>query len=379
MKATKTSQKSVITICSQDHPRKDEADIVCPGESDQEAINEAIHSLPALGGKIVLLPGVYNISRPIVPDRDNLVIDGLVRDATIISPSKDLQAGIFQDLSPSAETPRSGLTIRDLTLDGSAMVKSDNFVNKGIYIRYLTRALFQNLHVYNTGATGIGVDFLFDSIIRDNIIEKCGFPRAKTGSAGIGIGTGGEMEEPLLIIGNHVSECGLAGILLEAQEPSKEKFLHHIVADNVVRENFQHGILVRGSKRALISTNIVISNHKDGIRLDTYKETPPFDVLIVNNLVQGNGGYGVNLDSAEASDIQVFENNLNDNKLGAFFSKAKPEVVNRINNAGDSDNRILENLAVSGQKISFPNLPTSDPHQSGHLWNDSGTLKISLG
>ena len=31
------------------------------------------------------------------------------------------------------------------------------------------------------------------------------------------------------------------------------------------------------------------------------------------------------------------------------------------------------------QKVIMTNLPTSDPNNSGQLWNDNGTLKISVG
>ena len=37
----------------------------------------------------------------------------------------------------------------------------------------------------------------------------------------------------------------------------------------------------------------------------------------------------------------------------------------------------ITDLTVTGAVIKFVNLPTSDPNNSGQLWNDNGTLKIS--
>lgn len=36
-------------------------------------------------------------------------------------------------------------------------------------------------------------------------------------------------------------------------------------------------------------------------------------------------------------------------------------------------------LSLNGSNVSLNGIPTSDPGQEGYLWNDGGTLKISLG
>ena len=36
------------------------------------------------------------------------------------------------------------------------------------------------------------------------------------------------------------------------------------------------------------------------------------------------------------------------------------------------------NLKIEGSQVDFTNLPTSDPGVAGRLYNDSGTIKISL-
>lgn len=371
--------KAIVTVSSASVAPQDQADFACTGENDQDVINEAIHSLPSTGGKVLLLPGTYNIAKPIVPDVDNLEVAGTNRGATIVRAACDLQAGLFHDLSPSLAKPRKDLVMRDMTLDGTMMAKDGGFANKGIYIAYLSRAVFENLHVYNVGATGIGVDFLFDSVIQNNIVDKCGHPSAGTGNSGIGVGTGGEAEEPLLIVGNHVEGCGLAGILLEVQKPGASRFLHHIVSQNVVRNNRQHGILMRGLRRALISNNLVIGNQNDGIRLATYQGVEPGDVLIGNNMAQGNGAWGINIESPEATDVQIVANNLSGNGLGGTCCKARSDQVSLLDNVGDSTNRIVGDLTVTGRRIFVHDLPGTDPGVAGQLWRDGDTVRVSRG
>ena len=43
-----------------------------------------------------------------------------------------------------------------------------------------------------------------------------------------------------------------------------------------------------------------------------------------------------------------------------------------------SGNITASNLLLDGSTIDFTNLPTSDPGVAGRLYNDSGTIKISL-
>lgn len=377
MQKIKTELKSTILIGNTNNEEK--ADFICNGINDQEMINKAIESLPSIGGKIVLLTGTYSISKPIVPKLNNLEIEGMGMGRTIIRSIGDLKAGLFHDLSPTKENPRIGLTIRSMTLDGSSQVKSNAFYNKGIFITHLKRALFENLHVYNTGATGIGVDFLVDSIIKNNIIEKCGYPDAITGNSGIGIGTGDDSEEPLIISSNHISKSGLAGILLESQESADGVFLHHIITNNIIREGMQSGVIIRGLRRAIVVSNIIVGNEYDGIRLENYKGNSVGEILMNNNIIQGNKGYGIYIASEDATSIQLQNNNLEENVKGTIYSRMPDSQLHYFENIGDSNNKIMGDLHVRGPSVILSDLPTADPKEKGQLWNDRGTLKISSG
>ncbi|QLH36829.1 MAG: right-handed parallel beta-helix repeat-containing protein [Parachlamydiaceae bacterium] len=369
-------RKSTIVIGNK-RTEKEKADFVCSGKQDQESINLAIQSLSPDGGRLLLLEGEYIIDSSVIPNLNNLEIVGQGINRTKIRVSKDFRGAIFQDQSASQDFPRKGLIIRNMSLDGTSMKKMA-MSTKGNFCHSLKNAQFENLHIYNTAATGIGTDFLINSTIRNNIIENCGESTASTGSAGIGIGTGDDSEEPLIITGNHVRSCGLAGILLESQKSAEGKFLHHIVSNNVIRENKQWGILIRGSRRVIINSNMIVGNSKDGIALETYFSNPPKDILISNNIVQGNGFYGISVYSQNAKSIEILGNILSENQKGCFYSEMLKDELSYFANWKDVNNKITGDCHVTG-KITLSGLPSRDPQNLGELWNDQGTIKISKG
>ena len=56
--------------------------------------------------------------------------------------------------------------------------------------------------------------------------------------------------------------------------------------------------------------------------------------------------------------------------------------LNNIDVSGEVKGTSLDingNADISGNTVILSNLPTSDPGNAGQLWNDEGTLKISLG
>lgn len=69
---TGTNEKAaVLTIAASNAPdyAKNNANLVCAGENDEQIINKAISMLPAKGGEIHLSAGLFNVSSPIIIDR----------------------------------------------------------------------------------------------------------------------------------------------------------------------------------------------------------------------------------------------------------------------------------------------------------------------
>ncbi|RJL34345.1 right-handed parallel beta-helix repeat-containing protein [Bailinhaonella thermotolerans] len=113
-------------------------------------------------------------------------------------------------------------TFAGFEIDGSR-VELDRYdpLAKGLGLQYVLRGRFRDLYVHHTAATGLGCDFLQDTIVSGVLAEGCG--RLDTGQqmggAGIGIGIGGWGASERLVI----SACaavgnGTNGIFLELQQ-----------------------------------------------------------------------------------------------------------------------------------------------------------------
>ncbi|MFC4147561.1 right-handed parallel beta-helix repeat-containing protein [Micromonospora mangrovi] len=85
-------------------------------------------------------------------------------------------------------------TFADFEIDGSGVASVDyNPLAKGLGLQYVVRGVFRNLYIHHTAATGLGCDFLQDSLIDGVLVAGCGRLDNGTelGGAGIGVGIGG--------------------------------------------------------------------------------------------------------------------------------------------------------------------------------------------
>jgi hypothetical protein len=85
-------------------------------------------------------------------------------------------------------------TFADFEIDGSGVASVDyNPLAKGLGLQYVVRGVFRNLYIHHTGATGLGCDFLQDTLIDGVLVTGCGRLDNGTemGGAGIGVGIGG--------------------------------------------------------------------------------------------------------------------------------------------------------------------------------------------
>ncbi|MGS2615469.1 right-handed parallel beta-helix repeat-containing protein [Micromonospora sp. LZ34] len=113
-------------------------------------------------------------------------------------------------------------TFADFEIDGSgvAMVQYD-YLAKGLGLQYVVRGVFRNLYIHHTGATGLGCDFLQDSLIDGVVVVGCGRldNGEEMGGAGIGVGIGGWGAVERLTIANCTAlGNGTNGIFLELQK-----------------------------------------------------------------------------------------------------------------------------------------------------------------
>ncbi|HEV7963602.1 MAG TPA: glycosyl hydrolase family 28-related protein, partial [Actinoplanes sp.] len=113
-------------------------------------------------------------------------------------------------------------TFARFEIDGSGVALSEyNVLAKGLGLQYMLRGRFRDLYIHDTGATGLGCDFLQDTMIESVLVVRCGRlgSGVEMGGAGIGIGIGGwGGVERLTIADCTAVDNGANGIFVEMQQ-----------------------------------------------------------------------------------------------------------------------------------------------------------------
>lgn len=106
-----------------------DCDFLCDGIDDNIEINKAIQSLPEDGGEIVILDGTYNISSPILLNKNNTKISGNGKSTKLVRGwDSSSEEGII-----NIGAVNVGCTIENIYLDGSSGTYS-NTNNVGIFV-----------------------------------------------------------------------------------------------------------------------------------------------------------------------------------------------------------------------------------------------------
>ena len=109
----------IVAASNSSAASKSGADYVCTGANDETVINSAIDSLPANGGRVVLLEGVYTCTGSIVIDSDDITLEGQGRGfaTTIAAPN----GGVSRTAAIIVGNTKyvTSCTIRDLALNVS--------------------------------------------------------------------------------------------------------------------------------------------------------------------------------------------------------------------------------------------------------------------
>ena len=264
--------------------------------------------------------------------------------------------------------PISGCSYTNFTVDASAtkkklVKKSDNpisyepdnvYYSKAFYYQYVKDCVFRDLILKETLGTALGIDYL-DRVHIENVnCYYCGknfnrdtFPHA-TGSAGIGIGTGGWEHENFFIHNCLCEQCGQFGIFIENQynlgfnNPNgKNTSKGCIISNCIVRNGKKNGFGIRGGqninligcesyenlndglyidgvcKNVKINACSFANNVKKGITLETdpgLKNTTSDDDVISNNTLISNLAGGIDIISTGAlSYVTIRDNHITKN------------------------------------------------------------------
>ncbi|WP_329009635.1 right-handed parallel beta-helix repeat-containing protein [Micromonospora rifamycinica] len=263
-------------------------------------------------------------------------------------------------------------TFADFEIDGSGVAMAEyNYLAKGLGLQYVVRGVFRNLYIHHTGASGLGCDFLQDTLIDGVVVVGCGRldNGEQMGGAGIGIGIGGWGDMERLTIANCTALAnGTNGIFLELQKdywtpPRGYRIVgcHSqgnrfgisdwgadglIVTGCTMTGNLEAGYDVSGNGTAgvagrggLLTDCVIDGNVGDGISVGN----TPGPYTVRGNRISDNGGYGYHQHDLgrgyphPAQDVVVESNEFWGNGLDAV------RVDRPMTDAMLLDNRIRNN------------------------------------
>lgn len=297
------------------------------GDRNEYIINGVINAAARNGGGMVYIPpGNWGLLNYITP-RSGVSIIGAGTGATILRPRGSYAA--IQRL-PDDDSYLSDCLFQDFAIDGSeqTLIGDTTYDSriKGFYFFFFKRCFFNRLLIQNTGATGLGVDYAYDSTMTNITTENCGrlAPAGQAGASGIGIGTGGNLDEPLYIGGTFNRNNRNFGIFGEwaRRENSKNHSRYSIYANNVCTGNGMAGIGDCGLDGLVCIGNDLTNNPGYGFLQDTGtmdvvngRPAPGSRGILMGNNISRNGKSGIGYEGAvvAGSGYHYKDNIINDN------------------------------------------------------------------
>lgn len=176
----------------------------------------------------------------------------------------------------------SGRDISDYTMEGFTIdgTPTSGLWVKGIFQRYITRVVYRNIKIINTGATGLGTDFISDSVLENIWCDNCGasgdlnvLPDGQTtaaGCSGIGIGTVNNRynNETINVINCFTNNCKQYGIFFENQTAQTAEGIGIKIIGCSATGN-RTGIGISGNDSALVIGCTAYANHHAGFAYDS--------------------------------------------------------------------------------------------------------------
>lgn len=323
---------------------------------DSKAFNDLILSVYNDGGGVIYIPkGTYALISDSIYLLSNISFIGDGISKSILKPIYN--GGTFnkrfsaidmntKDISPynlyggDGEEGHKKLfencIFKDFEIDGSGVVSTDNKYGvglKGIFAYYMKNCLFENLYIHDTIATGLGVDCLDKTFIRNIVVNNCGYgygtyTGGTLGGAGIGIGTGYLANENFIITDCIATNCGSNGIFVEHQklfaQDSNDGYDAEgsVITNCICRNNRNNGIGIRGGKKIRVTNNTVYNNEY-GINLNTINA---YSVLINNNIIKNNTTVDFHIDKIYFENINFIGNELESISI-SFLNNSKNILI----------------------------------------------------
>lgn len=297
---------------------------------DTQAFRDAV-SMAAAGSTIFMPQGVYRITGSIKwKTKLSLVGTGvgssiIKMDGTLFNAIEQIDNRPGTGLNPDGTTfadPLEDCHFTDFEIDATGLTSTAaNVGGKGMFILFMRRGLFRNLYIHHTIGTGLGCDFLEDTLIENCNVSYCGknFPPTglRIGQSGIGIGTGWKEKENVRVVNCVTNYNGNYGVFFELQDAILQRDFRptgaavvnctsegnrngfgNVASGGVTfigcyaAKNKESGFSLTGTR---IGQNLIIgctseNNTQHGYTLSYHGALD----AVANCIAKGNGGTGVN-------------------------------------------------------------------------------------
>jgi hypothetical protein len=198
---------------------------------DSAAIQAAVDAAADDGGTVSLPPGTYRVTSPVTL-RSGVQVRGDGPGATTLLAGGDDYAALEGFGAP--DDPLTDLSVEELAVDCSTLGDGETYSTgeKCVYLQHVERCRILGVYAYGAPATGIGTDFMVDSLVHGCVAERNGRLRSPgdIGANGIGIGAGRSAAETVVVSDCHAAGNGNNGVMFEAQGPDDENVLAGFMA-----------------------------------------------------------------------------------------------------------------------------------------------------
>jgi len=278
---------ATIVVAAKDSKNKDMADFTCDGENDNTTIQDAINTLPASGGKVLLLEGTYIVSDSITL-RNYITLEGQGYGTTI-----KIKDGLDANIKVINGDNLRYCEVSRIHLDGNKANQTtgdmygiyfdvtgypnlvskcyvENFRNDGIYIYEAEGGAVINCISKNNDGYGI----VIDGADRHRVVGNFTQGNAR----GIFL----EYAEPQVVVSGNFSYEDTIGIYGYSS--------HAAITGNTVSHSGQHGIYLTHITASAVTGNYIHYPSRDseggydGIHLEMYTaaNAPKWNVVSGN-------------------------------------------------------------------------------------------------
>jgi len=304
----------------------EKADFVC-GDSDCDTtIETAIAALPAGGGAVILLEGIYVIDS-----------DGIDITASSVSLIGSGRSTILQrgwDTTPNdgvitvgdgGSTAVSGVTIADLAIDGVKGTYAGE-ENIGIYFNSdVTYSTIRNMYIHDNDGEGILVnDTSTNNLITNNDVRS-------NDSHGVSIQSSSSDN---IVDSNNIESSGAIsgrrGIFINSNNT--------IATNNFIDGSSGEGVYIEsGGSNSVVTGNTILNSGEHGVRINIADNN-----VITNNQINGVGASDDGIQTRGGSNNNIISSNRITDSSGSQYG------INIASIAGtDTDNYLIGN-EISG-------------------------------